>query len=61
MLNAKKGKQAARRERVAALQAQQKRAQRRRNLITIGAIAAVAAVIIGAVAWYAASRGHRTS
>jgi len=55
--NAKKGKQAARRERVAALRAQQKRAQRRRNLITIGAIAAVAAVIIGVVAWYASRSG----
>jgi Protein of unknown function (DUF3105) len=54
--NAKKGKPAARRERVAALRAQQKRAERRRNLITIGAIGAVAALIIGAVAWYAASR-----
>jgi hypothetical protein len=56
MANAKKGKQAARRERVAALRAQQKRAQRRRNLITIGAIAAAAVVIIGLVAWYAANR-----
>jgi hypothetical protein len=54
--NTKKGKPAARRERVAALRAQQKRAEQRRNLITIGAIAAVAAVIIGVVAWYAASR-----
>ena len=60
MPNAKKGKQAARRERVTALRAQQKRAQRRRNL-TIGAIATVAAVIIGAVAWYAASRGSSNS
>jgi len=51
----RKGKQAACRERVAAIRAQQQRAERRRNLITIGAIAA-AAVIIGAVAWYAASR-----
>jgi hypothetical protein len=59
--NAKKGKQAARRERVAALRAQQKRAERRRNLITIGAIAAVAAVIIGVVAWYAASRNSSAS
>ena len=57
MANRKKGKQAARRERVAALRAQQERAERRRNLITIGAIAAVAVVVIGAVAWYAASRG----
>jgi len=53
--NTKKGKQGARRERVAAIRAQQQRAKRRRNLITIGAITA-AAVIIGAVAWYAASR-----
>ena len=61
MPNAKKGKQAARRERVEALRAQQKRADRRRNLITIGAIAAVVAVIIGGVAWYAASRGSSSS
>ena len=56
MPNAKKGKQAARRDRVAALRARQKRAERRRNLLTIGAIVAVVAVIIGGVAWYAASR-----
>jgi uncharacterized protein DUF3105 len=55
--NTKKGKQAARRERVAALRAQQKRAQRRRNLITIGAVTGTAAVIIGGVTWYAVSRG----
>jgi hypothetical protein len=59
--NTKRGKQAARRERVAALRAQQKRAERRRNLITIGAVAAVVAVIIGGVAWYAASRGSTAS
>ena len=46
--NAKKGKQAGRRERVAAQRAQQKRAERRRNLITIGAIAAVVALLLGA-------------
>ena len=56
MPNAKKSKQAARRQQVAALRARQKRAERRRNLITIGAIVAVAAVIIGGVAWYAAGR-----
>ena len=56
MPNTRKGKQAARRERVAAIRAQEQRAERRRNLITIGAITAAAAVIIGAVAWYAASR-----
>ena len=56
MPNARKSKQAARRDRVAAMRAQQKRAERRRNLITIGAIVAVAAVVIGGVAWYAASR-----
>ena len=61
MPNAKKVKQAARRERVAAMRAQQKRAERRRNLITIGVIAAVAAVIIGVVAWYAASRSSSAS
>jgi hypothetical protein len=59
--NTKKDKQAARRERVAALRARQQRAERRRNLITIGAIAAVAAVIIGVVAWYAASRSSSAS
>ena len=59
--NARKGKEAARRERVAALRAKQKRAERRRNLITIGAIAAAAAVIIGGVTWYAASRGGGSS
>ena len=61
MPNTKKDKQAARRERVAALRAQQKRAERRRNLITIGAITAAAAVIIGGVAWYAASRSSSSS
>jgi hypothetical protein len=59
--DAKKGKQPARRERVAALRAQQKRAERRRNLITAGAIGAVAALIIGGVAWYAASRGSNNT
>jgi len=59
--NAKKGKQAARRERVAVMRAQQKRAERRRNLITIGAIAAVAAVIIGVVVRYAVGRGGGNS
>jgi hypothetical protein len=54
--NAKR-QEAARRERVAAMRAQQKRAERRRNLFTIGAIGVVVAVIIGVVAWYAASRG----
>jgi hypothetical protein len=63
MPSAKKGKQAARRDRIAVLRAQQKRAERRRNLITAGAIAAVAALIIGGVAWYAVSRssGHTSS
>ena len=61
MPNAKKGKQAARRERVAVMRAQQKRAERRRNLITIGAIAAVAAVIIGVVVRYAVGRGGGNS
>jgi hypothetical protein len=59
--NAKKSKQAARRDRVAAMRAQQERAARRRNLITIGAIVAVAAAIIGGVAWYAASRSNGSS
>jgi hypothetical protein len=58
--NAKKTKEAARRERVEAMRAQQKRAERRRNLIAFGAIGVVAALIIGAVAWYAASRGSGT-
>ena len=61
MPNTKKGRQAARRERVEALRAQQKHAERRRNLITIGAIVAVAAVIIGGVAWYLASRSSGAS
>ena len=61
MPNTKKSRQAARRERVAAMRAQQKRAERRRNLITIGAIVAVAAVIIGGVAWYVASRSNGSS
>jgi len=58
--NAKKSKEAARRERVAAMRAEQKRAERRRNVITFGAIGVVIALIIGAVAWYAASRGSGT-
>ena len=45
----------------AALRAQQKRAERRRNLLTIGAITAAAAVIIGGVAWYAATRSSGAS
>ena len=61
MPNARKSKQAARRDRVAAMRAQQKRAERRRNLLTIGAIVAVVAVIIGGVAWYAASRSSGAS
>jgi hypothetical protein len=58
--NSKKAKQTAR-ERVAAVRARQKRAERRRNLITIGAITAAAAVIIGGVAWYAASRSSTSA
>jgi hypothetical protein len=53
-------KQAAR-ERVATMRAQAKHAERRRNLLTIGAIAAVVVIIGGGVAWYAASRGGSTS
>ena len=49
-------KQAAR-DRVATMRAQAKRAERRRNLLMIGAIAAVVVLIGGGVAWYAASRG----
>ena len=59
--NTRKGKQAARRERVAAIRAQQQRAERCRNLITLGVITAAAAVIIGAVAWYAAGRSSATA
>jgi hypothetical protein len=59
--NAKKSKQAARRERVEALRAEQRRAERRRNLITIGAIAAVVVVIVGGVLGYALSRGGTAS
>jgi hypothetical protein len=58
--NAKKSKQAAR-ERVAAMRAQQKRAERRRNLITMGAIAAVALATVGGIAGYLASRGPAAS
>jgi hypothetical protein len=54
------GKQAAR-ERVAGMRAQAKRAERRRNLLTISAIAAVVVIVGGGVAWYAASRGGSTS
>jgi hypothetical protein len=57
--NAKK--QAARRERVAAMRAGQQRAERRRNLLTIGASAAVALIVIGGVAGYIASRGGGSS
>jgi hypothetical protein len=53
-------KQAAR-DRVAVMRAQAKRAERRRNLLMIGAIAAVVVIIGGGVAWYAASRGSSTS
>ena len=53
-------KQAAR-DRVASMRAQAKRAERRRNLLMIGAIAAVVVLIGGGVAWYAASRGGSTS
>ena len=55
MPNTNKGKAA--RKRVEAMRAQQGRADRRRNLITAGAIAVVAAVIIGVVAGYLATRG----
>ncbi len=61
MPNAKKDKQAARRERVAAIRIQQRRAERRRNLITVGAVTAAAAVIAGGVAWYAVSRSSGAS
>jgi hypothetical protein len=53
-------KQAAR-ERVATMRAQAKRAERRRNLLMMGAIAAVVVIVGGGVAWYAASRGGSTS
>ena len=56
MPDPKKGDQAARRERVTVLRARQKRADRRRKLITAGAIGVVAALIIGAVVWYAVGR-----
>jgi len=39
------------------MRATQKRAERRRNLLTIGASAAVALIVIGGVAGYIASRG----
>jgi hypothetical protein len=44
------------RERVAAMRAQHKRAERRRNLITAGAITAAVVIVGGGIAWYAASR-----
>jgi hypothetical protein len=61
--SAKKSKDAARRERIETLRAQQKRAEQRRKLITFGTIGVVAALIIGGVAWFAASRSsnHTTS
>ena len=74
MANAKKSKHSSRgpasrqaaskqaaRDRVAAMRAQAKRAERRRNLMMIGAIAAVVVIIGGGVAWYAASRGGTSS
>jgi Protein of unknown function (DUF3105) len=48
--------EASRREKVAAQRAAARRAERRRNMMTIGAIAAVVAVIIGGVVWYAVGR-----
>lgn len=61
--SAKKSKETASRERVAALRAEQRRAERRRNLLIFGVIGVVVALIIGGVAWYAVSRGsnHNTS
>lgn len=56
MPNTKKRKSAAR-AKVAEMRAQQKRATRRRNLITIGAISVAVAAVIGGVAGYAATRG----
>lgn len=56
MPNARKSRQSSR-ERVAAMRAQQKRAERRRNLITIGVSVTAAIVIIGGVAGYLATRG----
>jgi len=61
MPNAKKSKQAARRERVAAMRVQQKRVEQRRKMIAAGAIGAVVALIIGVVAWHAASSSNHTS
>src|SRR5262249_54285412 len=51
------GRKQAAGERVATMRAQAKRAERRRNLVMIGAIAAVVVIIGGGVGWYAASRG----
>jgi hypothetical protein len=51
------GRKQAARERVAATRARQKRADRRRNLITAGAVTAAVVLVGGGIAWYAASRG----
>jgi hypothetical protein len=59
--NTKKHNKQNARERVAAMRAQQKRADRRRNLITVGASVAVALAVIGGIAGYVASRGPAPS
>ena len=56
MPNTKKRKYAAR-ERVAQMRAQQKRAERRRRLTLIGAIAIAVVAVVGGVAAYATTRG----
>jgi hypothetical protein len=49
------------RERVAATRAQQRRADRRRNILTAAAIAVVVATAIAMVVWYATSKGRASA
>lgn len=53
----KSGRDQGRRERAAAIQADQARAERNRQLVLIGAVVAVIAVIAAAVFWYSGNSG----